>query len=115
MNITFKMNSLNSILEKRGLEPNGQVQSFLTNEIARLSNPYVPWQSGNLKDTQVSITSSRIKYYAPYATKQYYENAGMGKQGTAKGGLRGKRWTERAWADHGKEIVEGAIKIAGGK
>ncbi len=115
MNIIFKMNSINNIINKRGLEPNGKVQTFLTNEIARVSNPYVPWLNGGLKDKQVLITPSQIKYYAPYATKQYYENVGMGKQGTAKGGLRGKRWTERAWADHGKEIVVGAIRIDGGK
>ncbi len=45
--------------------------------------------------------------------KQYYENAGIGKEGLNKPGgeLRGKEWFERMKADHKEEILEGAKKI----
>ena len=43
----------------------------------------------------------------------YYFNRGMGKQGMASGGLRGKLWFERMKADHLKEILDGARKKAG--
>ena len=103
------------ILKKRGLEPNGKVQRFLTNEVARMANPYVPFKTGNLKNIQVRVLSNCIIYYAPYAKKQYYENSGNGKQGTNKGGLRGKLWISRMLADHKKEILKSVAAYAGGK
>ncbi|MGU8397593.1 minor capsid protein [Clostridium perfringens] len=115
MDVTIKLNSVSKILAERGLNADGKTQRFLTTEVARLSNPYVPWKSGNLKDTQVEIKPTQIKYYAPYAQKQYYENAGMGKQGLHRGGMRGKLWIPRMMADRGDELIESVAKMAGGR
>lgn len=115
LNINVRIDGLEEILEKRNLEDRGRAQGFLTNEVARMANPYVPFKSGALKDTQVSITNGKIEYKAPYARKQYYENSGNGKQGTNKGGLRGKRWIERMWADKGTSIVKSVSKFVGGR
>lgn len=115
MGVIIKADSIDKVLKKRGLEPNGKVQRFLTNEIAKNANPYVPYKDGGLKDKQVRIEPNCIIYYAPYARKQYYENKGNGKQGTNKGGLRGKRWIERMMADHKNQIAKSVAIFAGGK
>ena len=49
----------------------------------------------------------RIEYVQPYARRQYYENRGNG--------LRGSHWTERMWADRGKEIIQSVAAYCGGK
>lgn len=42
-------------------------------------------------------------------------NAGKGKEGTSKGGLRGKFWFERMKADHLEDILKTAKEKCGGK
>lgn len=115
LNINVKIDGLEKILVKRNLEDRGRAQGFLTNEVARMANPYVPFKTGSLKDIQVSITNGKIEYKAPYASKQYYGNSGNGKQGTNKGGIRGKRWIERMWVDKGNQIVKSVATFVGGK
>lgn len=97
-----------------------KVQTYIDNEVLRKCDPYVPFRTGNLKRSGISGTvkgSGEIVYNAPYAEKQYYENEGKGKQGTnnkkskAKKKLRGSYWFKRAMADHGQEILTGAIKL----
>ena len=51
----------------------------------------------------------------PYARKQYYSNAGYGKEGNSKGGLRGKLWVKRCWADNGKNICKSVAQFVGGR
>ncbi|GAA0103345.1 hypothetical protein UT300012_40620 [Paraclostridium bifermentans] len=115
LNINVKMDGIKKILSRRNLEERGRAQEFFTNEVARISNPYVPFKSGTLKDSQVTISNGKIEYKAPYARRQYYSNSGNGKQGTNKGGIRGKRWTERMWADKGSEIVKSVAVFVGGR
>lgn len=91
-------------------------QKYIDSEVLRLSDPYVPMQTGMLKKSGISgtvIGSGKVEYIAPYGRKQYYENAGMGKEGLNKtgGGLRGKFWFERMKANHKKEILKGLKKI----
>lgn len=115
LNITFKMDEIEKILAKRNLEERGKAQQHFTNEVERMANSYVPFKTGTLKDTQVEISNGKIEYKAPYARKQYYNNSGNGLEGTNKGGMRGKRWIERMWADKGPEIVKSVAKFVGGK
>lgn len=93
-----------------------QAQKYVDSEALRHSDPYVPMLTGTLKKSGVSgtvIGSGVIRYTAPYAEKQYYTNAGRGKQGTTKHNshnykcLRGKFWFERMKADHKDEILRG--------
>ena len=67
-----------------------------------------------LKDMDITIGVDTITYYAPYARIQFYTNAGKGREGTSKGGLRGKRWDRRCWNDKGEEIVKNVAKFCGG-
>lgn len=105
-NIKLKIDPADKILLKRNLNRNRKGQQFFTHEVRRLSDPYVPFLSGTLKNTAQELTS-RIEYVQPYARRQYYENRGNG--------LRGSHWTERMWADRGKEIIQSVAAYCGGK
>lgn len=105
-NIKLKIDPADKILLKRNLNRNGKGQQFFTHEVRRLSDSYVPFLSGTLKNTAQELTN-RIEYVQPYAKRQYYENRGNG--------LRGSHWTERMWADRGKEIVQSVAAYCGGK
>lgn len=105
-NIKLKIDPADKILLKRNLNRNGRGQQFFTHEVRRLSDPYVPFLSGTLKDTAQELTN-RIEYVQPYARRQYYENRGNG--------LRGSHWTERMWTDRGKEIIQSVAAYCGGK
>lgn len=104
--IRLQINPVDRILLKRSLNKNGAGQRFFTHEVRRLSDPYVPFLTGVLKNTATEEVN-RITYNTPYARRQYYENPGTG--------LRGPHWTERMWADRGKEIVKATAAYCGGK
>ena len=104
--IRLQIDPVDRILLKRNLNKNGAGQRFFTHEVRRLSDPYVPFLTGLLKNTATEEVN-RITYNTPYARRQYYENPGTG--------LRGPHWTERMWADRGKEIVKATAAYCGGK
>jgi hypothetical protein len=104
--IRLQIDPVDQILLKRSLNKNGNGQRFFTHEVRKLSDPYVPFLTGVLKNTATETVGS-ITYNTPYARRQYYENRGTG--------LRGARWTERMWADRGKEIVKATAAYCGGK
>lgn len=86
------------IIEKRGLEENGRAQQILDSEVLRLCDPYVPFDTGMLRDSGMLATeigSGIVRYNTPYARHQYYHNSGL-----LQHGLRGKLWFERMKADH---------------
>lgn len=94
-------------------------QKYVDSEVLRLSDPYVPLDNSPLKKSGITGTvlgSGEVDYTAPYARRNYYENAGRGKEGlNASGGtkgLRGKYWFERMKADHKDDILRG---LKGGK
>lgn len=57
-----------------GLEEYGEVQRFIDNEVIRLSDPYVPFQRGNLRNSALQYThigSGVVEYNTPYAHFQW--------------------------------------------
>jgi hypothetical protein len=54
------------------------------------------------------IGSGVIRYLAPYARRQYYENNGLGINGE-----RGRLWFERWKAKYKKETLQNARILAG--
>mgnify|MGYP002550924108 FL=1 len=111
-------NTTETMLKDRGLAPCGKVQKAIDSEVLRRSDPYVPFRTGFLKKSGIlgtKIGSGEVIYNAVYANRNYYLNAGRGKQGTAKGGLRGKCWFERMKVDHVQDILKTAREKAGGK
>lgn len=100
------MSPTQQILMKRNLEKNGAAQRFFTHEVRRLSDPYVPMQTGMLKNSAVE-NADNIVYPQVYSKKQYMHNRGKG--------LRGKLWDRRMWSDRGDEVVQSVAKFVGGK
>ncbi len=120
VDITLSMEPADKILLKRHLNKNGKAQKFFTHEVRRNCDPYVPMQTGILKNTAVEHVN-HIEYVQPYARRQYYGNQGTGKQGTTKLSahnykcLRGKLWDKRMWADRGEKIVQSVADYCGGR
>lgn len=111
INCSLDLKPLQVMVQARGLEAGGEVQKYIDSEVIRLSDPYVPFDTGMLKHSAISATvigSGVVVYNTPYASKQYYGNRGVK-------GLRGPRWFERMKADRREDILRGAAKIAGGE
>ena len=113
-NVRVEINDTQKILLKRHLNKNGSAQILFTKEVAKNCNNYIPFKTGRLKDMMVTLSADKITYEAPYAKRAFYTNKGMGKQGVAAGGLRGKQWTRRAWIDNGDKIVKTIAEFCGG-
>ncbi|MEN8433957.1 minor capsid protein [Clostridium septicum] len=109
------MNDTQKILLKRYLNKNGEAQIKFTQEVAKQCNNYVPYKTGRLKDMMVELQTDKIIYNAPYARKQYYSNKGNGAQGSSMGGLRGKLWDKRMFADRGDKIIKTIADFVGGR
>ncbi|MCB2308826.1 minor capsid protein [Clostridium estertheticum] len=108
------MDPTQKILLKRYLNRGGGAQLKFTKECAKQMNNYVPYNTGRLKDMMIIINPTNVTYNAPYAKKQYYMNAGNGKQGTSQGGVRGKQWAPRMWSAKGDGIVTTMASFVGG-
>lgn len=122
------------ILKERGLLPGGEIQKFLTNEVIRISDPYVPFDNGALKN-QIAIApdATYYDYISPYARYHWYgklmvdpitkkgaffnpnygfwSRPGVPKELTDKNmnyrgaPMRGPKWTIRAWADNKNQVI----------
>lgn len=142
--IWINLNDANEIIRNHGLDPGGPVQKFFTNEIMRLSDPYVPFRSGPLKNSAHPTPNwDGIIYNAPYARYHWFGKlmvdpiTGKGafydprsgrywsRPNTPKvltnrdlqytgGHLRGPRWVERCWIDNKDSILKSTEAYAGG-
>ncbi len=110
MNVKFTILATQVLIRTRGIEIGGRVQQFIDSEVLRLTDPYVPMDTSELKKSgtkSTKIGSGEVKYSTPYARRQYYENKGSG--------LRGSKWFHRSKIDNKQTILSGALKKAGGK
>ena len=73
----------NKIIDKFGMQKNGNAQLFLANTCFRRMQKYVPFETGTLSTT-ATIKPGKVIYEVPYAHKQFVSNKGKGR--------RGKRW-----------------------
>ena len=106
------------LIEERGIQRGGRVQKFIDSECIRRMAPFTPFVTGNLQRAATLgtvIGSGIIKQNTPYARKNYYHNAGRGRQGTANGGLRGREWFKRMAALYRLEILDGARRLSGAR
>ncbi len=115
--ICFKGLILAPTFTKRSDDEFHRMQKYVDSEVIRHSDPYVPVASHAMRKSGISGTvlgSGVVQYTAPYARRQYYTNAGRGKEGinAQKGtkGLRGKMWFERMKADHRDDILRSVKK-----
>ena len=114
-----------AILRARGLGDSDRARVFLANEVARLSDPYVPMQQGTLKNTrQIAGDGRSITYPQPYAHYQYKGEvmAGRapkhytGKPLTYHGApMRGREWDKRMLAARRDDLVQSVDGYVGAK
>lgn len=112
----FEIKPTVQLLRERGIEKGGKVQKFVDSEVIRCMDSFVPFRNGFLKKSAILgtvIGSGRVKYTAPYARRNYYENAGLGNEGTQRGGRRGRKWFERMKPIYLTEILNGAARLSG--
>lgn len=91
------------------------VQAQFDKRVLALTDPYVPLDTGLLKNTASmasSVGDGELIWAAPYAAAQYYRS---GSAGSITGPLRGPRWGERMKADHEPELEEYARKLVKSK
>ena len=113
-----------TILRLRGLGDSPAACKHLANTVRRLSDPYVPMQQGNLKNTAQIINDGRgILYDQPYAPYQYYGEVMAGRAPKHYTGRpldyhdkprRGPNWDKRMMADHGEEVMDDLARFVGG-
>lgn len=105
------------IMKRKGLGESREVQRFLASEVERLSQPYVPFQTGVLQNS-AQVEEEKIIYPGPYAHYQYTGEVMGGtapKHYTGKAisyhgaPMRGKKWEKRMIADRIGDI-ESSIK-----
>lgn len=113
--VKIKLNPIDQILKRHGLQQDGAVNLFLRNEVERYSDPYIPFRKSNLKNNKSYPNNHSIKYNSPYARYQYYgkvmagnapkkvTNKNLKYNGAPK---RGAKWDKRMWNDRGKEITK---------
>lgn len=97
------------ILGRCGIGNNG-LRKYLASRVKMRSDPYVPMQSGTLKNNaQVAADGSMVIYNQPYAHYQYNGQVMAGRAPkhytgeplTYSGGpMRGAEWEKRMLADH---------------
>ena len=132
--------NLNDCINAMGLEERGMVQQFVTDQVLLLSDEYIPFDEGGLKDSGHIENGTDIVWNTPYAHYQWngiiYEDpvlhcAGFktdkgwrARRGVQKiptdrkltygnGPLRGPKWVERMMNNGGRdEIEKGAREMA---
>ncbi len=132
--IEIKLKEPKDIINRLGLVPGGKIQEMFVNELIRISDPYVPFDNGPLKN-QIVIASDATyyDYISPYAryhwngklmvdpvTKKgaffnpnygFWSRPGIPKELTNKdmnyrgAPMRGPKWTMRAWADNQNQVI----------
>ena len=143
MEIKLDLSSVKDELEKLDFLARNKVLKFAANEIMRLSDDYVPFDSGTLKNSAyVTELGDEIVYPSPYAqymyqgklmvdpitkkgafydpiTNRYWSRPGVKKELTdtplnyAGAPKRGAHWVEKAWGEHKEDVIESIEKYIG--
>lgn len=133
--VEVDVSQMGMAIKELGLEPNGAVQKFFTNELMRLSDDYVPMNNGPLKNSAIAERDGTgIIYNSPYAKYHWYGKLAVdpvtGKGAFFKEGYgfwsrkdtkkvitntdmqyqgapnRGPRWVERCFVDHKESLIQ---------
>lgn len=101
-------------MKRLGLGEDHSARKYIAARIKARCDPYVPMQSGTLKNTaQISSDGSTITYRTPYAHYQYHGMVMAGRAPKHYTGatidyhgspMRGKEWDKRMMADHREDI-----------
>lgn len=91
----FEIKQAVKLASARGLNTGQKTQKYIDNEVLRLSEPYVPLLTKALIRSgpiNTKVGSGEVIYKTPYARRQYYENAGRGREGLNNGGRKSKSY-----------------------
>ena len=94
---TLKDFDKNKIIDKYGMQENGDTQLFLANTCFRRMHKYVPWETGTLA-SHATVRPGSVTYEEQYAYKQYTTNKGKG--------IRGKYWDKKMVSAEKELIVK---------
>lgn len=103
---------INKTLQLRGLQDSGPAQQYIDSEVLRLSEPFIPKDTGELIRSGIINTvigSGEVRWRTPYARRWYYLDAQFQEAPN-----RGNYWFERMKQQYGQKILDGAARIAGG-
>lgn len=95
INYTLKDFKKDKIVDKYGMQENGDTQLFLANTCFRRMQKYVPFDSGTLS-THATVRPGSVTYEEQYAHRQYTTNKGKG--------IRGKYW-DKKMVNNEKELI----------
>lgn len=131
--------NLQNCIEQLGLNERGRVQQVVTNEVLRLSETYIPFDEGTLKDSGHIEDDTDIVWDTPYAGYMWNgivyedpelhcagfktENGWRSRRDVEKvptnrklqyhgGKLRGDHWVDRMMMNGGREEIEKAARRA---
>lgn len=96
-----------------------QARMFLANEIARISDAYVPFLDGSLKNSVEIADGGRALIYGgsgvsnAYARYQWFGKSSLGKPLNYHGApVRGSRWVERAFNSNRQQLLASMQRMA---
>lgn len=105
--IKYELKDFNKgeIVDKYGMQENGNAQLFLANNCFRRMVKYTPWDTGTMA-TDVTIKPKKIIYNQEYAVYQYdgYTKGQVTHYFNNYTGLRGKEWDKRMYNNE-KDII----------
>ena len=122
---TLKMDPKEKVLLKRNLGKNGTAHLYFANMVMRMSDPYVPMDTGTMKNLVHVVPNTEgayIIYPAIYSRYHWHGKVMVGRAPKKvtnrnmnyRSRRRGPYWTQRMWADRGKEIVAQTARYTGG-
>ena len=100
---------LEGLKKKKGLEPGGRVEQVMAKELLRLSEPYVPFDEGHLRDSGRIENGNEVVWGGSqvlYARRLYYHPE-YNFQGAPR---RGGMWVDRMLQDGGMRQIRDAIR-----
>ena len=112
MKITYTLKDFDGkkIIDKYGMQKNGNLHLFFSNSCFRRMHKYVPLQTGTLAST-ATVKPNSVTYEMRYAHKQYTTNKGKG--------IRGKYWDKKMVANEknqlAKEVENEAKRLKGSR
>lgn len=71
------------MLRAIGLDKDGKVTKFLRDDLDRLMNSYIPFDTGMLRRNKTYPNNNSIKYISPYAKYLYYGKLMLAKSGSS--------------------------------
>lgn len=109
--------NMETVLKNHGLNTGGAVQKYIDSEVLRLSEQFVPKDSGELISSGIRNTklgSGEVVYSTPYARRWYYRNTTNNGEPVKfnEAPRRGSYWFERMKQQYKNQILAGAQREA---